>query len=198
MKIVKSEVRNINLEPYVHMIQRKDHKHIFLNPPGKDHYSLLAYFSIFLEGDIIIELGTHSGTSSTALAINPYKQITTYDVKNQYDVSPQPKNVTRMIGNIFDLGNAHQLLNADLIFLDTSHTGEFEKKVYDYLVKNNYKGLLLLDDIHWSDDMTSFWEYITTDKYDITDIGHGDGQGPNGNISGTGIVDFTGELQIID
>lgn len=200
MKIVKSEVRKIDLSRYVNHITRDDHKKIFLEPPGKNHYALLAYLSIHLKGNNIVELGTHHGTSSLALSVCPDNRITTFDIRDQYGINLQPRNVQRCIGNIFDLELAYLLLYADLIFLDTSHTGEFEKKVYEYLIKNDYKGLLLLDDIHWNKEMQSFWNSITTTKYDITDIGHGEcPAGPQNNtIAGTGIVDFTGNLQIID
>jgi hypothetical protein len=65
------------------------------------------------------------------------------------------------------------------------------------LKKNNYKGLLLLDDIHWSDEMIECWNKIDSTKYDITDIGHGDGSGPKGNISGTGLVTFAEKIELV-
>jgi hypothetical protein len=54
---------------------------------------------------------------------------------------------------------------------------------------------MLLDDIHWSNEMMEFWNKIDTVKYDITDIGHGAGEGPKGNISGTGLVTFAEKIE---
>jgi hypothetical protein len=49
------------------------------------------------------------------------------------------------------------------------------------LISINYKGYLLLDDIHLNFEMERFWGSITKEKYDITNIGH---------ITGTGVVYF--------
>lgn len=193
MIITKTEINKVDLRPYIEYINRADHKEIFIAPPGENHYYLLSYLSFLFNNSIIVELGTHHGTSSLALSINKTNKIITYDVNNLYGVSPQPNNVDRRIGNIFSLNEELTLLNAAMIFLDTSHTGEFEQQIYDYLLVNNYKGILLLDDIHWNNEMRIFWSNITTTKYDITDIGHG--VCPQG-IAGTGLVDFSGQVII--
>jgi tRNA A58 N-methylase Trm61 len=194
MKIIKSEIGKHNLHDYINHINRNDHKQIFVAAPGKNHYYLLTYLSFLFENQTIIELGTHHGTSALALSISKNTKIITYDVRDQFGIKPQPDNVERRLGNIFELGQQNILLESPLIFLDTSHTGEFEQQVYEFLKNNNYKGLLLLDDIHWNAPMKKFWNNIDTIKYDITDIGHG--ICPDG-AAGTGIVDFSGELEII-
>jgi hypothetical protein len=194
MKIIKQDVRLIDLTPYVDQIGRQDHKTIFLAPPGNNHYALLAYLAFQLTGKLIVELGTHYGSSSLAMSINDSNTIITYDIADRYGIQNPPKNITRRIGDIFKLGQESILLDASLIFLDTAHTGEFEQQVYDYLCDNNYQGILLLDDIHWNQPMKSFWNSINVTKYDITDIGHG--ICPDG-VAGTGIVDFSNTLQII-
>ena len=107
-----------------------------------------------------------------------------------------PKNLKKYVGNIFDLGHQKKLLNAKLIFIDTAHNGDFEYKVIKYLIDNNYKGIVILDDIYWNGKMFYFWQAIKIKKTDLTLIGHGDGSGPNGNISGTGLIDFSNELII--
>jgi hypothetical protein len=45
--------------------------------------------------------------------------------------------------------------------------------------------------------MIEFWKKIDAVKYDITDIGHGDGMGPKGNISGTGLVTFAEKIEVV-
>jgi len=193
MKIIKQDVRFIDLTPYVNQITRQDHKLIFLAPPGENHYLLLAYLASQLTGKLIIELGTHHGTSSLAMSINGNNTIITYDIADRYGIQNPPKNITRRFGDIFKLGQESILLDSALIFLDTAHTGEFERQVYNYLCDNNYQGILLLDDIHWNQPMKLFWNSINVTKYDITDIGHG--ICPDG-VAGTGLVDFSGQVII--
>ena len=74
------------------------------------------------------------------------------------------------------------LFRSDVIMLDTYHDGEFEKEFYDF-IKPDFKGVLVLDDIHLNKPMQSFWRSITEPKEDLTKIGH---------YSGTGVVYFDG------
>lgn len=198
MKIVYKEINKIDLSSLIELITRKDHKILINDPAGKEHYKLLAYLSLSINNAKILELGTHNGTSSTALSINSSNNIRTYDVLDLYSAK-QPKNVTRVIGNIFDLKEENYLLNSDFIFVDTAHTGTFEWQIYEFLLNNNYKGFVIFDDIHWSVEMIEFWNKIPNNiKFDITKIGHGEGLGPLGSVSGTGLVDFSGKVILID
>lgn len=192
MIIEKSKINQIDLTPYVNLITRQDHRPIFLAPAGENHYKLLGYLSLKIQKGLIVELGTHVGTSSLALSINKSNRVVTYDVRNLYSVATQPTNVERIIGDIFELNQQDILLKADLIFLDTAHLGDFEWEVYSFLLRNDYKGILLLDDIHWNAPMKVFWNKIQTTKYDITSLGHG--VCPDG-VAGTGLVDFGNNVE---
>jgi predicted O-methyltransferase YrrM len=193
MRIIKSDIKKIDLTSLVSKITREDHKTIFLAPPGQNHYGFLAYLSLQKDNQLIIELGTHHGTSSLAMSINPTNTIITYDIVDRYGIHPQPKNVETRIGDVFKLNQTELLLKADFIFLDTAHEGPFEWQVYNFLVENKYRGILILDDIHWNKPMKEFWNGITMTKYDVTDIGHG--ICPDG-VAGTGIVDFSNKIFI--
>ena len=176
----------------------KEHRKIINGKAGEEHYKLLAYISKKIGPSFIVELGTHYGSSSMAMAENRNSLIVTYDVVDRFKIKKRhiPINVFRKLKNIFKEREERLLLKADLIFMDTYHDGVFEKQVYDFLVANKFNGILLLDDIHWSDEMISFWNKIDTKKHDITDIGHGKGLGPKGEISGTGLVDFSNKIEI--
>ena len=83
---------------------------------------------------LIVELGTHYGTSSLAFAENKESVILTYDIVDRYKIKKrhQPNNVIRKVKNIFEEKQEVFLLKADLIFMDTYHDGIFEKQVYDF------------------------------------------------------------------
>ena len=75
---------------------------------------------------------------------------------------------------------------AQIILLDTLHQPDrnnFEYDFIDTLEKIEYKGLLICDDIHISDQMERWWNSILHKRVDVTEVGHS---------SGTGIVDFSG------
>jgi len=197
--INKSDIRKIDLSDYVYIVQRDDHKHNIVDDAGYHHYKLLSYLSSKING-LIIELGTHHGTGTLALSTNKNNTIISYDIKSVFGLSSTPENVELRIGNILNnTDQLNQLLEAELIFMDTAHEGDFEQSIFDHLKNNNYNKMLLLDDIFWSHGMIKFWENIDITKYDITDVGHGDPNdthGPAGNVPGTGLVDFSNKVII--
>lgn len=199
MKIILKDVYHENLNYLKNKISNKHHQDLLLQKPGINHYCLLSYLSKKINNSLIVELGTYAGTSALALSVNPTNIIETYDLSGDpYSIINTPSNIKRNIGNIFDLNDEKKLLQAKLIFLDTAHNGDFENQVLKYLNKNSYKGILLIDDIYWNGKMYYFWSAIKNRKIDLTFIAHGDGDGPNGNISGTGIVDFNNIIDIDD
>jgi predicted O-methyltransferase YrrM len=192
-------VDNFNLTKY---IRWKGHREIVNGKAGIHHYKLLSYLSMKISNGLIFEFGTHYGTSSLALSVNKSNKIITYDVikgrPRQYGISPQPENVELRIGDIFKLRQEREMLKADLIFVDVDHSGSFEWNIYSFLSRNRYEGLLLLDDIGYNHSMKSLWNTIDHRKYDITKIGHlGDKSKIPGEYAGTGLVDFSNNVQII-
>jgi len=190
LKLIYDHVNAMELSQFIPIITREIHKTQIVSAAGKEHYKLLAYLSMQLNNINIVELGTHNGTSSTAMSINSTNSIRTYDVVDIYTIKQQPTNVTRIIGNIFNIHEEHYLLEADFIFLDTAHLGDFELQVFEYLRDNNYKGFIVYDDIHFSSPMKEFWNKIPSDiKMDISKFGH---------ETGTGLIDFNNNVEIIN
>ena len=196
MKIIKEDVTKIDLLYLVDNITREEHKKLIMSPSGKEHYKLLTYLTRRLNNAIIVELGTHNGTSSLCLCDNILNKVITFDVRDLYSVKKQPINLTRRVGNIFEMDSSI-LLKSDLIFLDTAHNGDFEKEIYLYLLNNEYKGILLLDDIFFNDEMVQFWNFINIKKYDISSIGHGGKHPSPSGLCGTGLVDFSNTIEIL-
>ena len=186
---------------------------------GKEHYKLLCAISSQIDNGIIIDIGTHHGNSATALGYNLYKNINnscsknilyTFDIKDfradsckkfMHDYS-----VNYSLENVFDYNIRDKykkiLLESKLIMIDIDpHNGILEYELYNWLFENNYKGLILLDDIYLKQGHTAngyestiqsmeiFWNKIP-DKYklDLTHIGH---------WSGTGLVSFNFDNNII-
>jgi len=186
------QVNDIDNSSLIRFIRREDHKRIVNRSAGEEHYRLLRYLSQQFTNGLIVELGTHYGTSALALSIDQKNKIITYDVSDGRFGCSLPDNVTRRLGNIFDLNEESILLQADFIFLDTSHTGDFEYRVYEYLRDNNYKNFIVYDDILQYEAMREFWNKIPDvsnnhSKHDITRMGHS---------SGTGLIDFGGHVRI--
>lgn len=147
-------------------------------PAGQEHYRLLRHIGQYYKS--IIDIGTYQGFSAYALSESGL-QVHTWDVTEHALEIKLPSNVRRWYGNcIYD--NPRQLLESDFILLDVDHSGTFERKLIDFLISHEWKGTMILDDIHLDGSgMPRLWDWIKLEKYDISHLGH---------HSGTGLVYF--------
>lgn len=158
---------------------------------GTEHYRMLAWLSTQYDNIEIFDIGTDSGISAAALSYNKNNKVNSFDI----DFSRLQHKVSNCEYFQEDLWNPEirnkwkaRILNSPLIFLDIDpHEGCREYEFYRWLVENDYKGLLVLDDIWYFKPMRdNLWYKISTKKFDATRFGH---------WSGTGIVDFGNILE---
>lgn len=174
MKINKKELANIDLSELAQLITDEEAKGFFLLPEGQEHYKLLAYLSKKFDNIIISDIGTYKGCSALALSINKKNTIESYDVSDMVTVSVDPENIKFFLTEKIV---CEQVLKSSLICLDTIHDGIHERAVIDFLIENNWEGLLILDDIHHFPEQNKLWNEITLRKEDLTEIGHWAGTG---------------------
>lgn len=145
---------------------------------GKEHYRLLMYISTLYNNDVIFDVGTNKCMSALALSYNKSNRVKTYDIIKLLPENPNVDNIEYILG---DSTKDVDLQKCPVIFLDVDHDGIYEDIFYGHLKSINWKGILILDDIHLNEPMKKFWNRIEEKKYDITNIGH---------WSGTGLVVF--------
>jgi hypothetical protein len=162
----------VNLYNFYHDIS------YFHGESGREHYRLLMYASSLFNKERLYDVGTNKCLSAAALSYKYQNFVKTYDVVKINPVNPILPNVEYILG---DVREDEKLINSNFIFMDVDHDGEFENLFYQHLHSINWKGLLMLDDIHLNDPMKDFWNIIEEDKYDLTNKGH---------WSGTGLVYF--------
>lgn len=174
--------------------------HIFNKKSGEAHYRLLAYLSLLFKKCVISDIGTNKGLSALCLGFNSSNIVLSFDQKERifflelampFQKEPGMRigyydNINFIIGNFFHFFD--YIKYSSLILLDIDHSGITELKLLEDLIDNSYKGLLLIDDIHHNKEMQDFWSSINLTKYDITKYG---------NQSGTGLVDFSNTLELI-
>lgn len=180
MQLHLNDLLSTDLSELKDYIVDSDDGKLFDRPCGDQHYRLLAYISTILpDGSRILELGTRWGVSSVALSKNINVNVTTCDIEDQ-SMYVKRENVKFIQADGFDLLEEYK--DVDLIFMDVDpHDGIQEKKMIKKLSELDFKGILILDDIHLNKEMESLWNSIPFDKFDITQFGH---------YSGTGIVFF--------
>ena len=146
--------------------------------PGREHYRLLMHISTLFDGETLFDVGTNRCMSAMALSHNPSNRIKSYDIVQVLAENPKISNVEFLLG---DSTEDERIKSTRLIFLDVDHDGLYEDKFYAFLKSIEWKGILILDDIHLNEPMKNFWNGISEEKYDLTQIGH---------WSGTGLVVF--------
>ncbi len=174
-------INSFDMSELSQTIIEKQFADYFTAAAGVEHYRLLAYLSTCYTNVSILDVGTYKGCSALALSYNDVNTITSFDVYDYRKLRSTPENVSFVIGDVVSGNYDELILTSPLIMLDTDHDGSFEIVFYDHLCNLNYKGLLLLDDIHLNEPMKKFWNLIKQPKQDITSVGH---------WSGTGVVVF--------
>ncbi|MES2829679.1 MAG: hypothetical protein V4687_16070 [Bacteroidota bacterium] len=174
MKINKKELAKIDLSYLADLITDDEARGFFILPEGREHYKLLAYLANQFDNIIISDIGSYKGCSALALSVNETNLVESYDVSDMVAMPLEPTNIQFFIT---DKVVCNQVLKSSLICLDTIHDGIHERAVIDFLIENNWKGLLILDDIHHFPEQNKLWNEITLRKEDLTSIGHWAGSG---------------------
>ena len=189
-------LNNLDMDGLLRYINKVDESD-FMGNAGKEHYRLLAWLSHQWDGETLIDIGTHKGSSSVALSHNERNRVLSFDIENRVNPSlPKRDNVDYILHDLMEEGDTPsewmtEVLRSPLILLDIDpHEGTRELKFVKYLSDHKYSGILICDDVHHFEDMkNNFWSKVdTSKKYDVTHLGH---------WSGTGVVDFREQKDIV-
>lgn len=190
-----NEVADVDLKclfEYVHEEKCKN----FLTKT-KEHYRLLYVISNMFEDETLMDIGTFKGLSALSLALNHKNKVITVNKEKRSNFLGKPIEdgfpIEVVTQNILKVREDEELIEnikkSALILLDITHNAKDEQDFYEFLLDIDYKGILIADDIYLkrNGDMEGWWNSIKETKYDLTEYGH---------WSGTGIVDFSNELEI--
>lgn len=157
-----------------------------------EHYQLLNYISLLYSNILILDLGTRDGLSALTLSYNNQNTVITYDINTKPDEMKKFEDILPNLSfkqmNIFD-EDISIFKKAKIIFMDLDpHDGLQEDAIIKILDNISWKGILIADDIEWFLPMKIWFNNLNKIKYNLTEYGHG---------SGTGIIDFNNNLNIL-
>jgi hypothetical protein len=172
-----SELTNINLSNQLDEMLDQEYRQYLSKDAGIEHYKLLAYISSCYTGQPIYDIGTHKGNSSLAMSYSSNTKIISYDIVDVRTIRNLPKNVEYRLG---DFRLDPQVLQSPFIFVDVDpHDGIQEKAFHEFFLANNYKGLVMWDDIKIL-GTKPWWDSINEKsiiKLDLSQAGHWSGTG---------------------
>lgn len=177
LNVSNNELNSLNTH-YINQYSLFHETYYYHDVASREHYRLLMYISTLFENRTLFDVGTNKCMSALALSFNSNNKVKTFDVIKLLEVNPNVANIEYILG---DSTKDTDMNNTPFIFLDVDHDGLYEDIIYNHLKAINWKGILLLDDIHLNDPMKNFWNNITEEKHDLTNKGH---------WSGTGLVYF--------
>ena len=204
----------MNFDLRENVIEQTSYKAIGRNL--EHYYAILVHLSTYFTDSVIVDLGTHRGGSAAALSYNNSNEVYTFDIAINDEATSlfeQYENITYLIGNciennwtgqpqIFPLGlriralksEREIFLSSELIFLDVDpHDGIQEQRVLEFLIENNWKGIMVCDDIEpQHESMHEWWNSIELPKYTIRNK-----YGAHGG-EGTGIICFDNQEILYD
>jgi hypothetical protein len=158
-------------------------KEYFLSNAGQEHYQLIAYLSQQISGEVA-DVGTLFGASALALSINDKSLVYTFDIVRCIPDGNDLKTPLSRPNIKFYVAKGQaviaKLAQCKLVILDVDpHDGNQETDIVNRLINHDFKGLLVVDDIHLNKGMKHFWDNIPTTlkKVDVTHIGHNTGTG---------------------
>lgn len=159
-------------------------------PLGERYHKLYAYISTLYNNVFIADLGTRTGNTALSLSYNEKNIVDSYDIDTNC-INAAKEHINRANLSFFaeNILCTPKIFRYDIISLDIDpHSGQEEEKLIQYLVDNDWKGIMIMDGIGpmW-EGLHKMWTNIKLPKWDVTQYGH---------ESGTGIVDFTGNLKL--
>ena len=184
---------------YSHILATSPHEYF-----QSRYYIILAHLSTYFNDSVLIDLGTHRGESAAALSYNKSNIVYTYDIEHRAEAAQrveEEKNIRYIIGDCIEndwsgmamLEGVHPksdkeiFLSSKLIFLDVDpHDGIQENKVLNFLINNNWKGIMVCDDIGMGleaekedshPQMREWWNSVELPKYNISANHYASGTG---------------------
>ena len=184
---------------YSHILATSAHEYF----QGR-YYVILAHLSTYFNDSILIDLGTHKGESAAALSYNKSNIVYTYDIEHRAEAAQrvvEEKNIRYILGDCINddwsgmamlegvqpKSDKEIFLSSKLIFLDVDpHDGIKENKVLNFLINNNWKGIMVCDDIGMGleaekenshPQMREWWSSVELPKYNISANHYASGTG---------------------
>ena len=121
----------------------------------------------------ILELGTSLGITTAYLAsANSHDRVMTFEGSGEVLKIAQSvwkalrlENIEWVEGNIDDTLLVHARERIDLAYIDANHTYEATIRYLNALLpRMNEKGIIVMDDIHYSPEMESAWLHARADE----------------------------------
>jgi hypothetical protein len=176
-------INSIQLSKFSSILQ-KESISIFLGKPGERPYAFLAYIASQFTNRNIIVTDAWRGLASLALSYEPTNKVHSFTTRNFMDSNIRSIENHRVHENIDLLSkdqfenNRELILESAIIFVDHSpHNGTDEYMLYEFLLANKYRGIVISDHVWVHKQMRDNYWYKIAEKYryDFTQFASEDG-----------------------
>ena len=187
--ITRTMVNSVDLTPMSSYVFQETVQY-FLAPQST--YKLLGYLSSLSDNQTFVMCETRSGEHSAALLLNSTNKLYTFDRWNLLTEFPNSipsiPNLIIMIDDIITLDGLNKykdlILSTSIFCINPANgshgppEGNDQYVIYQFLLENNYQGIIVFDKINYGDLQTNLWSKIDDQyKTDVTFLAGGDGAG---------------------
>lgn len=183
----KEWIEDIDLSPlFKYLSWTPEYLKYFQQSAGQEAFKLLGYISKHCEG-VATDIGTQYGSSALALSLNTDLHVDTYDkfkVVPSINPSDQVSSIEHKSNITYRILSGQSVMSkiakSTVVYLDiNTNDGIEEAKIISQLLQLEFKGILILDDIHLNDVMKNVWSNVPNKlkKIDATAFGHWSGTG---------------------
>lgn len=172
---IRREILKVDLTDQSGSVIDNQYRNYFLANPGREHFMLVASIAALFPKQKVFDVGTHYGLTSLAMSMCPDVTVVSYDIQDQKRLSKLPSNVEYKYGTFWE---DPEFLTAPFIFMDAEpHDGKHEQEFHDIFLKNNYRGIVLWDDVFSNPQVQGWWDKLDYKRWDLTNAGHWSGTG---------------------
>jgi hypothetical protein len=143
-------------------------------------YKFYSYLSKMVPNTTIIDVGTWDGASAYAFADEETNKVITYDIvrKPAQETIVKSNIELRIMDFIEDDSINYDEVSIVMIDVDP-HDGIQEPPMIKHLLKNNWEGILVMDDISFElfPVLASYWKSLKFPKFNLADVAHFTGTG---------------------
>lgn len=138
----------------------------------RPYYVFLYKLAQTMKAKTIVELGVQTGRSTAHFACGaPNARVIGIDIElwDMDEILQRCPNIKLIKKPSQDVDLKTQPGPIDILFIDSDHSYEQVKKEWElYRPLMRPGGVILVDDIYWSDGLTKAWNEMTGEKHDIS------------------------------
>lgn len=168
------ELNSIRMFWQGRLIADRDLRRRFRSSAGKEHYRLLASWSLSHVDSVFLDFSSDHGSAALALSMNHRNTVFSFGTGDRC-LSKTPTNVAFIDDELVVERYDNLVRLSSFVFLDMHDDWRQENQILEHLVDLNWHGTVLLGSTNVNAEKGAFVDSLSHVRVDVTHLGHRDG-----------------------